>query len=86
MGISLAGISLVTLLILSLLVFLISWMFIVIIIYFIPTIIAVIRKHQNIIPICILNIFLGWTILGWIASLAWSLNSDVEEKKEDTNN
>ena len=47
-------------------------------IYFIPVIIAYIRRHNNFVAICLLTIFTGWTFLGWLAALLWSLNSDVE--------
>lgn len=49
-------------------------------VYFIPVIVAYIRKHYDIIPIAILNIMFGWTFLGWLAALLWSLNSDIQEK------
>lgn len=49
-------------------------------IYFIPSMIAVMRGHNNTAPIIVINIFLGWSFLGWIGSLAWSL-SHIEEKK-----
>ncbi|MFH1378596.1 MAG: superinfection immunity protein [Planctomycetota bacterium] len=48
-------------------------------IYFIPSIIAVLRGHINTAPIILINIFLGWSFLGWIGSLAWAL-SHFEEK------
>lgn len=64
--------------------FLITWVFIVFIIYFIPLIIAYIRKHNNIVAIAILNIVLGWIPIGWLAALLWALNSDIkEDEKED---
>ncbi len=59
--------------------FLISWLFISLIVYFIPLIIAHIRRHKNLIAIAILNIVLGWTFFGWLAALLWAFNSDIEE-------
>lgn len=41
--------------------------------YFLPTIIAVSNKHKNTNPILVVNLFLGWTLIGWVVSLAWSL-------------
>ncbi len=49
-------------------------------VYFIPVIVAYIRKHCDIIPITILTIMFGWTFLGWLAALLWALNSDVQEE------
>lgn len=41
--------------------------------YFLPTIFAVVRRHRQAAPIILLNVFLGWTFLGWIAALIWSV-------------
>ena len=57
--------------------------FISLAIYFIPIIIAYVRRHNNFVAICLLNIFIGWTFLGWLASLLWALNSDVEKYSDD---
>ena len=43
--------------------------------YFMPSVIAFARKHQNKAAIMVVNVFLGWTFLGWVASLAWSLTN-----------
>lgn len=40
--------------------------------YFLPTIIAYHRRHRNLLAILILNIFLGWTLLGWVGALVWA--------------
>ncbi len=52
------------------------------IIYFIPGIIASIRRHRNSVPIGILNFFLGWTIIGWIATLAWAFSKDTKRGED----
>lgn len=44
-------------------------------VYFIPTVVARSRKHHNATAIFALNLFLGWTFLGWVASLVWALTS-----------
>jgi len=41
--------------------------------YFLPTLIAFLRQHKNKLAIFLLNLFLGWTILGWVVSLVWSV-------------
>jgi hypothetical protein len=43
--------------------------------YFIPFIIAHENHHRNAAPIFVINLFLGWTLLGWVGALAWSLTS-----------
>ncbi len=43
--------------------------------YFLPSIIAFKRGHPNAGAILVLNIFLGWTVLGWIGALVWSFTA-----------
>ena len=40
--------------------------------YFIPAYIAKIRQHHNFLAILVLNIFLGWTFLGWVIACIWA--------------
>jgi uncharacterized membrane protein YhaH (DUF805 family) len=39
--------------------------------YFFPTIVAGLRRHHNEGAIFVLNLLLGWTFVGWVASLVW---------------
>ncbi|MET4207723.1 superinfection immunity protein [Bradyrhizobium sp. LA2.1] len=41
-------------------------------IYFLPTIVAIVRHHHQTGAILLTNLLLGWTLLGWIAALIWS--------------
>jgi len=41
--------------------------------YFLPSFIAMLRDHKNKLAILLLNIFLGWTVFGWVGSLVWSV-------------
>jgi len=50
------------------------------IVYFIPYFIASIRNHNNHAHILVVNLTLGWTILGWFAALIWSLTGNVGDK------
>jgi Superinfection immunity protein len=43
--------------------------------HFLPTIIAFRRNHHNRVAIFLVNLFLGWTVLGWVAALVWSATS-----------
>ena len=45
---------------------------IILTLYFLPSLIAVYRKHQDWLAICMVNLFLGWTIIGWFRALFWS--------------
>jgi hypothetical protein len=42
-------------------------------VYFIPAYIAHARLHHNAGAITVLNVFLGWTILGWVIALVWAM-------------
>ena len=42
-------------------------------VYLIPTIIALTKKNPREVQIAALNVFLGWTVLGWIAALVLAL-------------
>jgi hypothetical protein len=52
--------------------------FVGVIIYFVPTYIAFKRKCIHFNGITILNIFLGWTFLGWIGSMIWAVIDKVD--------
>lgn len=41
-------------------------------IYFAPTIVAIVRGHSSMAAIIIVNVFLGWTFVGWVVALAWA--------------
>lgn len=43
--------------------------------YLLPTSIAGWRHHPNGAPIFLLNLFLGWTVIGWIVALMWASSS-----------
>lgn len=45
---------------------------VLVIVYFLPGIIATNREHASAGGIWVLNIFLGWTLLGWVVALAWA--------------
>jgi hypothetical protein len=42
-------------------------------IHFLPTIIAAVRRVKNFGWILCVNLFLGWTLVGWIVALIWAL-------------
>lgn len=44
-----------------------------VILYFLPTGIALLRRHHNALAIFVLNLLAGWTIIGWFGALAWSV-------------
>lgn len=46
--------------------------------YLLPSIIAFQRGKKNKLAILLLNIFLGWTLIGWVGSLVWSVMIDAK--------
>lgn len=46
--------------------------------YFLPTIIAFMRGHQSKLAILLVNVCLGWTMLFWFICLVWSLCSSKQ--------
>lgn len=40
--------------------------------YMLPTIEAKLRGHTNIASIALVNLFLGWSLIGWVVALVWA--------------
>ena len=47
------------------------------VIYFLPTIIGWNKRTAP--SIMIVNVFLGWTLIGWVVALAWAASPDKKE-------
>jgi hypothetical protein len=60
-----------------------GWILFCCVLYFLPAIFAASRKHRNDLAICATNLLLGWTILGWVGALIWSLTANVREQGLD---
>src|ERR1051325_5071725 len=50
-------------------------------VYFAPTLNAYKRGHRERTAIFVLNLLLGWTLLGWAAAWVWSYTSQVEARR-----
>jgi Superinfection immunity protein len=46
--------------------------FCMVVLYFLPSVVAALRQHRNGNAIAVLNLFLGWTFLGWLVALIWA--------------
>lgn len=46
------------------------------VLYFLPTIIVLLRRKKNVLGPILVNVLLGWTIVGWIVALIWALVVD----------
>ena len=44
-------------------------------VYFVPTIVARVRRVPNTGSVLVVNVFLGWTLVGWVVALAMAARS-----------
>lgn len=44
--------------------------------YCLPMMVAGRYRHRRLTAIALLNIFLGWTLLGWFLALAWAMTGN----------
>ncbi|MGI9459302.1 MAG: superinfection immunity protein, partial [Pirellulales bacterium] len=52
------------------------WIFVLLPIYFVPSYIAFKKQKLQKTAIVVLNVFLGWTFLGWVVALVWACMED----------
>ncbi len=45
--------------------------------YLLPIYEASKRRHPRIVPISLIDVFLGWTVIGWIVALVWAVRRSV---------
>ena len=63
----------------------VAGLFLMVTIIFLPTGVALIRRHKNLIPIFLVNfIFIFFFGLGWVVALIWSFTSNVKETRSIT--
>ena len=58
----------------------------IVLIYFLPFIVAIARKHLDSTAIFVLNLFLGWTFIGWVIALIWAVKKFEVKVRNSTNN
>lgn len=56
---------------------------VLLVIYFLPSIIAKARERPNSQAIFLTNLLLGWTLVGWIAAMAWVFNGHLRGSRTD---
>lgn len=49
--------------------------------YFMPVLVAVVRRHRFAGSIGAVNFVLGWTGLGWLGAMIWAVNRDIGEPR-----
>ena len=53
--------------------------------YILPSLVAYRRDHRNLVPIIIVNLAFGWTLIGWVAALVWATATRPETEKNPNN-
>lgn len=47
--------------------------------YFLPWDLSYKRNHNSTVSIFLINLFFGWSFIGWVIALAWACSSDVKK-------
>jgi hypothetical protein len=50
--------------------------------YFAPTITAVVRKSRDLGVVAVINMFLGWTLVGWVVALAFAMRDNPTRNQQ----
>ncbi len=53
----------------------IGFMITLVVMYFAPWLVALMRRHHNAGAIFVLNLLAGWTFFGWVAAMVWAMTS-----------
>ena len=46
----------------------------IVVVYFLPSMVALGRRNPDINSVFLINLWLGWTIIGWITAIGWALD------------
>ncbi|MDR5790264.1 superinfection immunity protein [Caballeronia sp. LP003] len=55
---------------------------VLLVLFFVPMIVAMCRKHRNTAPIVLVTLLLGWTCIGWLVALIWAFTDNVNETQK----
>lgn len=50
----------------------------IVVMYFLPIAVAVLRKHKATLDVMVINLWLGWTVIGWFIVMIWACKGDAE--------
>jgi Superinfection immunity protein/Resolvase, N terminal domain len=56
-------------------VFILILLFVALLVYLFPTLIAFIRRHPSRWGIAVVNVAFGWVFMGWILALVWAVSA-----------
>lgn len=54
-----------------------AFLFAIVVGYLFPALVASMRKHNNANSIFIVNLFFGWTFIGWVIALAMAVSGNT---------
>ena len=54
-----------------------------VLLYFLPSILTI-GRHRNAAAVFALNLFLGWTLIGWVGALIWAISKSAAVTIEGT--
>jgi hypothetical protein len=54
-----------------------SFILFLFVMYWLPTLVAILRQTHSALGVAMLNFFLGWTVIGWILALVWALAANT---------
>ena len=54
----------------------------IVVVYLLPIAVAVLRKHRAALDIMVINLWLGWTVIGWFIVMVWACKADAEAVTE----
>ena len=57
------------------------FLLVMIVLYFVPTAVALLRGHRNSLAIFLLNLFLGATGFGWVIALLWAVYREPSDSR-----
>ena len=47
------------------------------VVYFLPVIVALLKSRRDTLSLLLLNLFLGWTFIGWVVALVWAFKPEA---------
>jgi Na+/H+-dicarboxylate symporter len=56
-----------------------TFILILFVMYWLLTIIAIVRHTPSALGVAALNFFLGWTVIGWLLALVWALAANPQQ-------
>ena len=57
-----------------------TFLLVLFLMYWLPTIVAIVRRTPSALGVAAINFFLGWTVIGWIVALVIALAAYPAER------